>query len=711
MKIKILISLIVIIVLASFGIIYLNKVFFPIKVKEILTKSMESALNRKVKFDTIKFTPLKGVVLTGLEISEKPSLKNPKVFLKVKQVSFGVLYLPSLKEKKIIIPRINIDSPEVSIIRTDKNSFNFSDLIAAKTTNQKSKISFAVYGIAVNNAKIKFLDQTQNPEFSCQLDNLNLRLGLSLPTSVRFNASANLQGSKLDISGGYNIQNNELKATLAAGNINVADYKIYYQSLAGFLKSAFVTDLKLDIFLKNQTLDADGNINLKNLAVKKDDFDFSGNVNLSGNIKYNLKSNKADYHIKTQIKETCQLKGLPFVGAATILKADIKTDNSSVKIDSLEAESNSMPVKLSGEVENFQDPNIDLHIISDLQLNKLNEILLKAFKITDFKPSGNASLDLKLTGPVKQLNYSGNTKITGADLELPDLGKIADINGSINFSNKDISWQNLTFKYRESSLSTDAVIKDFRQPSIDLKIKSDVINLSALINSTANSMKISRLTGKVYESSLDVKGSIDITEKENPVADLTADIKLNIEDIKNYKPYATIIENSKLSGILDISSIIKGSVKNWRSCSILIDAKSPSINISGLKTGPLSLNYKQENTVLKNCALNLKPYKGNIDASILANIESDDIPYSIKLNASSIDLSELKADTPLKDKNLSGLMALNFDLAGNIKDITNPQGKANLQIKFKNTISSKTLLRIFSSPKILPPYLIIITFL
>src|ERR1051326_4537905 len=102
MKNKIIVGFLAFMVLAGFVVyIYINKVFLPVKLKEIILTKSEQYLHRKISYDNIDYHFLKGVVLENLTIYDKGD--NPVPFVQVQQVRLNILLAPILKEKKIII--------------------------------------------------------------------------------------------------------------------------------------------------------------------------------------------------------------------------------------------------------------------------------------------------------------------------------------------------------------------------------------------------------------------------------------------------------------------------------------------------------------------------------------------------------------------------------------------------------------------------------
>src|SRR5277367_853923 len=110
---------------------YLNRVIFPGLIKRIVIERIEKILKRKVEIGSIHFNWVRGFIVDKIKVYEKDP--GGAVFAQADQVSFGIIFIPGFKHFRITIPFINVRSPSVHLIRTDTDTWNFSDIYAATT--------------------------------------------------------------------------------------------------------------------------------------------------------------------------------------------------------------------------------------------------------------------------------------------------------------------------------------------------------------------------------------------------------------------------------------------------------------------------------------------------------------------------------------------------------------------------------------------------
>ena len=175
--------------LIAAGLLYLNNVYLPVKVKGRLATSLSTYLNYNVEIEKLKYSPIRGFIIQNIAIYDKTKDKENTI-LTVKETSFHILFLPLIKERKIIIPVMHIDSPNFNIRYQQDNSFNFSRIFLPKPTPQgqvpKAKFSFFIYKINISDAKGTFEDERLTPKFSKTIQDLDIVLGIKQLRKIAF---------------------------------------------------------------------------------------------------------------------------------------------------------------------------------------------------------------------------------------------------------------------------------------------------------------------------------------------------------------------------------------------------------------------------------------------------------------------------------------------------------------------------------------------
>ena len=111
------------------GTIALRIWFPPAKIRGLIVEQVSLRLHREVRLKRVDLSVVRGLVVEGLEISEKPDFKAG-VFAGVESLRLRILWLPLLR-RQVVIDEIMLSRPSLSLVRLKPGVFNFSDLLAA----------------------------------------------------------------------------------------------------------------------------------------------------------------------------------------------------------------------------------------------------------------------------------------------------------------------------------------------------------------------------------------------------------------------------------------------------------------------------------------------------------------------------------------------------------------------------------------------------
>jgi len=104
-KFIIIFSIIALLVVAFFAVTYIKNVTLPHKIKEILIENLHERTGKIASIDSVRFFPLKGIIVNGLRLYE-PDLSKKKIFMEAEEVSFNYIVFPY--RGKRLISTINI---------------------------------------------------------------------------------------------------------------------------------------------------------------------------------------------------------------------------------------------------------------------------------------------------------------------------------------------------------------------------------------------------------------------------------------------------------------------------------------------------------------------------------------------------------------------------------------------------------------------------
>ncbi|MCX5680759.1 MAG: AsmA family protein [Candidatus Omnitrophica bacterium] len=172
------------------ALVYLNNVFLPITLKEIICRELSKTLNRNVTVESLYYIPLKGLIFRNVAIQER--LPQTEKILSVKEIAVSVFYLPFFAKQKIIIPSLILDNPTLMLSFERTGTWNIQDLLTLPDSSntpkdkEKNPLSFCLTGLTIVNGTVIIFDKNIAREPIETIDNINIRASLSLPQNMKF---------------------------------------------------------------------------------------------------------------------------------------------------------------------------------------------------------------------------------------------------------------------------------------------------------------------------------------------------------------------------------------------------------------------------------------------------------------------------------------------------------------------------------------------
>jgi len=173
----ILLGIIVILIIALS--IFIKSFLTSDRLKGMILPQAEAVTGRKVNLDEIHVSLFKGIVAKGLSVKERDGQKD---FIKVGEFILSYKLLPLLK-KQVVLSKIEVASPSISVKKDKEGRYNFSDIIEKQAKEpQKSKkpsppekgglpVSIVTDRLFIQNAQFTFMDEEKVlPDISVALD-------------------------------------------------------------------------------------------------------------------------------------------------------------------------------------------------------------------------------------------------------------------------------------------------------------------------------------------------------------------------------------------------------------------------------------------------------------------------------------------------------------------------------------------------------------
>lgn len=686
MKKKILLVFLILVFILSAAVVYINNVILPTKLKSLIIQSLEAQTHKKVSLEDLKLNIFKGLVIRDLKIFDER-----KTILSLQEGSCTFFFLPFFK-KQIIMPTIKLKSARIFLNRRPDNTLNIMDLFNAKPgQKEKPKFDVLLYKMSIVNSRIDFQDDMFPAPFTKTLDNVNASLKFSFPDNVKFKLKADIGAAsaaeartKINGSGEYKIVKQQLSGTVSINDLKPQEFLPYYQTTGLNFKAGSI-DALMNFSVKDQVVGVDLTAQNKSIALSKDELSMKLASGLKFNFKFNLSDKKFDYSGVCDIS-SLDITGVESIGSINSVKGIIKFDSSGATADKLSAIILGIPVQVKLTLTDYNNLSVNMDVVSSTSLSSLQEALKKAFKLAlpaEIKGNANLSFNLQAKVPLSEPPLiSGNIDVTDCTVKLERINSpINGINGRIGYTLNQIKWDGLVFNYEDRLYKTSGVLTDFKKPGVQLRLSGDNLSLTSVFSINAGQVKLSEFAGKYFNSDFSLNGSVDFSDSPKLLAEISGESNLYLRDLKTYfTKFKNQLDKINPDGTVNARFNISGNINDIKSCSIDAKLTSPEVSFYGLKAGDFSADISQDQGIAEITLAHLSIYGGTIDVSAKVNMQSQNMPYSLSADIKDVKIEKLKMDTPMKQKNISGVIRAQGKFNGFSNDLSRLSGNGNLFI-------------------------------
>lgn len=689
---KIIIVLIILAVLATAAVIYLNNVVLPKKVKSLIINAIEEKTKKKASLESVSINIFKGLVLRNLRIYD-----DQETILSLKEADSTILFLPVFK-KKIIIPTLVLRTPVISLVRRQDSTFNIQDLFTDKAVAQdnapstssgpaKNGLSVFVYWVNVRNGVIHFKDNTFQEPFTKTIENFSLTAFLSLPASAKFGFKLQVPAAvpiTLRAAGEYKIPKQQLIAKVLLQDLSPKEFSSYYQNLKISVPEGTIdalADLKLEKGVFYLAVSAQN----KNLKVLKNKISCLLNSKINSNLQYNLNDGRFGFSGKAIFTDSL-VSGMDFTGPISDINGAVTFNDAGIYSDNLEAKIWGLSVRAKGGFVNFADPLLNLNVFNDSSLGTIQRIASERLKFNlpgEIKGQGSLYVGLQTKfDKTDTLQVHGWLDIFGGTLKLRKIASaLEDMRGRLEFERNQLKWQDLNFTYDGVSYNTKCTVSDFKSPVVQFELSSDDLSLDTVFALNNKLVNVTRLDGRYLDSKLSASGDINIETPDNPEVALRGDAQIQLEDIKKpLKKFKAKLDKIDPNGLIKGQFTLNGNPADFKSCEIVAKFSGPEVGFYGLKGQNFFLNYGQEAGKANIPLMHMTLYEGTLDGSASLDLLSQGEPFWASLDLKDVRIEKLKSDTPAKNKDISGILQAQATVSGSYKDTSSLKGGGKISI-------------------------------
>ena len=260
--------LLVFFLLGIIGYYYFDRIFFPIRFREIVLSQSEYLFNRKVTFDEMTYHLFEGLTITDIKVFDKESTSS--FFLTISEVKAKV-FLPALLNRKVLITSLDIAKPVIKLQHFNAlniTKWNFSDLITLHSNKSpdSTDFKFTITNLKVRNAEIDYTDETEEEVLFENIKDVNILVQGNIRQTVKFKLFASIpdKDTVIKTNGILSIPDQALDAELEVNKINPKEYLIrLYRPVEITIPDGYVHSAQLKVKHTNSSLELSGAFNIE----------------------------------------------------------------------------------------------------------------------------------------------------------------------------------------------------------------------------------------------------------------------------------------------------------------------------------------------------------------------------------------------------------------------------------------------------------------
>jgi len=706
---------------------YVNRIVFPRLVKKMAIEQIEKLLKRHVEISSIRFNWVRGFIIDKIKIYDKDSTDT--VFAQADQVSFGLLFFPGVKHYRITIPFIHVSSPSAHLIRTDINTWNFSDLLVPSTTSttdispsKSTGFEIAWGGITINDGKLLVDDHSEGRHWHEFFNNINLKLTLSYK-GINYDFITDIPQENGFIGATVNYQplTQNTQAQIHLRNINTASYLSLMNIPEVHLDSGMIKDINLNIDYSQNKTSAQGDVIMSDLNITNQDQNFKGDIEIHhldahyqngditahgqmnlNNIQTTVPGLSAGGSVQTRV-DNFELTpdNLTFIGTLHAQKSYIHLKDRQIQADDVVL--NNIKIRKDKDgIQSVGSINTQGLIVQWPDQRLEGDINFK--NITMRMKDEN---DISLEGEIQADHFStqlNDKQIKSKHFVLEDI-QLHLLNQKDITLNTKLSIDEIALSFAKTHLIFGSIQSDH----LLFTFSDKIIKTSTTLNCSAGKLVLGN--GRTIEGSPQLELTLEIpTEKPQDLI-YKGSITLSDADIQGFGPIEYLdnidldadFQNDKATinalsiNVLDTNVRINGSVENFNNPTLHILAEADDLNLSKIKNlAPVlikqyGLSFDGSSYVkVQFDGLLSKPLSGKILAVVTvknASVTSSKLHQRIK-NITGI-IEATPDSLKWRDTTVS-FQGKSYSLAGSLENFKRPNIYASINgpdIRFNTNIS------------------------
>lgn len=648
--------------------------------QEAVLKSVAGYTGNRLTVERTGFGIFKGLVMENIRLFDEAG--NPVII--IPEVSSGIFF-PAFVRPGWVVPQLRVRSPVIRIRRLKHGRLHVIDL---KEGIFGTSPGVFVATVKITGGQLYFLDESLPEPYEARFSNVRARISFDRSSGVGIHA-------KLEQSADTPAQF-DLKATLALDRedihcqigINALDLRELsgYLGRSGLVAARGSLDASLECLIRKGMVHAVFSSTLSDGAFTRSFCAVNLNARINGQLQHNLGTGTTVYAAKA-VCDDARIDGVESIGPVQELRGTFIVNNDAVSCDKASARIWGIPAQISFMLTGLKDPLLvaRLHLESDLSELQRVAAERKFFGLPGvFTGQAYLALDLRTYPEERSVaQVSGILEVRDGTAQLPGIEHpLSGLAAVLSFGADSVRWSDLRFSYGKRRFRSSGELTDFAAPRIRASCVSDEVSFDALLTVQKGIAEIHTLKGQYFRSSFDLSGRLFLSDPLHTKTSVQGRITVDALDIQRLCSGSfRAVEAMDPAGQIEAEIAAEGILINPDTFTIKANGRSSRFDCYGLTARSLEFVYDQAHGVIEIPRCRFSFYGGSVNAEATINSAARPMPFWIRCAFDGVHLEELKQDTSLRAKELSGVLGGDLKLRGIADDLRGVEGAGAVSLR------------------------------
>ena len=601
---------------------YLNRAVLPVRAREWAQETASRALGRPVTVGRVKLHLWHGFVIERLAVADAEGF-GPEPFLEVEKISGGVLLLPLLKHRELIVPTLHIVGPRLRLSQGADERWNFEELLVRTMapSRGRARLRWIIPRVVLSDGQIRWHLVRGESMLDGELKNVGADLHLSLPARIE----ARLEGLchlwteadpgapiELSVDGAYDL----VKHTLSARGRLSGPLPFTLPVLPPGARDAIreldgtaAVDWQLEGGLRGP-LRLQGWLELEKTRclVKQPirqgwEGEPPEELRVEGNLQAKVDADLASWRSRNpwdSLRAVVQLEKvsvgpLPLIQELRDLTGEVTVGPEGIRTEALTGTlPMGTPILFSGSLANDDQRSIGLRAVSQFPLAQLPPIPggMERLLLRD-KLSGQANLEAVASGtlrPTLSLRPIVTLSIQDAKAELPGGHFLEQASGTLRWQRDLLTVTEAKGLFLKRPFQIEGTVVGLAQPEVDARLSWGELTLETQMIVSGKSVHLNTLTGRLGNGSFRVLGEVNWPQG-NLYAEGTLPVEKAVEFLQDPagKGWQEVPE-----GEVSFRCLIEGDLSRPSQSALDLKVSSPSLTVRQIPLKQLAVDLRRE---------------------------------------------------------------------------------------------------------------------